>query len=96
MTETVVEDEDQTVNLELIARDQIERWISSIFTGHAFTNLIAAILAAQGYETHVSPLGPNSALTLWQAAVCSASSRLASWCRVNQVTSTLTSPPSRG
>src|SRR6202022_2614292 len=58
------EDEDQTVNLELIARDQIERRISSVFTGHAFTNLIAAILTAQGYETHVSPPGPDSGIDI--------------------------------
>jgi len=60
----VGEDEDQTVNLEIIARDQIERRISSVFTGHAFTNLIAAILTAQGYETHVSPPGPDSGIDI--------------------------------
>jgi restriction system protein len=44
----VGEEVDQMVNLELIARDQIERRISSVFTGHGFTNLIAEILTAQG------------------------------------------------
>jgi restriction system protein len=58
------EEVDRTVNLELIARDQIERRISSIFTGHEFTNLIAAILTAQGYETHVSPAGPDSGIDI--------------------------------
>jgi restriction system protein len=58
------DDEGQAVNLELIARDQIERRISSVFTGHAFTNLIAAILTAQGYETHVSPPGPDSGIDI--------------------------------
>lgn len=55
---------DQAINLELIARDQIERRISSVFTGHEFTNLIAAILTAQGYETNVSPPGPDSGIDI--------------------------------
>jgi restriction system protein len=64
-TETVAAVEaDEAVNLEQIARDQIERRISSVFTGHEFTNLIAAILTAQGYETHVSPPGPDSGIDI--------------------------------
>jgi restriction system protein len=55
---------DQAINLEQIARDQIERRISSVFTGHEFTNLIAAILTAQGYETNVSPPGPDSGIDI--------------------------------
>lgn len=55
---------DQTVDLEPIARDQIEKRISSVFSGHGFTNLIAAILTAQGYETHVSPAGPDSGIDI--------------------------------
>lgn len=64
-TQTIDDAEpDQTINLEQIARDQIERRISSVFTGHAFTNLIAAILTAQGYETQVSPPGPDSGIDI--------------------------------
>jgi restriction system protein len=55
---------DQAINLEQIARDQIERRISSVFTGHELTNLIAAILTAQGYETNVSPPGPDSGIDI--------------------------------
>jgi restriction system protein len=55
---------DQSINLEQIARDQIERRISSLFAGHAFTNLIAAILRAQGYEAHVSPPGPDTGIDI--------------------------------
>ena len=55
---------DTTINLERIARDQIERRISSAFAGHAFTTLIAAILGAQGYETHVSPPGPDAGIDI--------------------------------
>ena len=51
-----IEDEyDQLVNLDQIARDQIEKRIASVFTGHGFTQLVAAILRAQGYRTRVSP-----------------------------------------
>jgi len=46
---------EEQLDLERIARDQIERRISSNFVGHDFTRLIAAILTAQGYQTHVSP-----------------------------------------
>ena len=42
------------------ARDQIKRKIASTFTGHAFTQLVAAILEAQGYIAHVSPPGPDA------------------------------------
>jgi restriction system protein len=62
--EMVDEEAEERINLELIARDQIERRISSIFTGQEFTHLIAAILAAQGYETHVSPPGPDSGIDI--------------------------------
>lgn len=58
------EDLDQTIDLQQIARDQIERRISSAFAGHDFTRLIAAILTAQGYETHVSPPGPDAGIDI--------------------------------
>lgn len=54
-----VEEATQAVNLEGIARNQIEARISSIFAGHELTKLVAAILQAQGYTTHVSPPGPD-------------------------------------
>ncbi len=53
-----------TYSLDQIARDQIQRRISSIFTGHEFTKLVAAILEAQGYETHMSPPGPDSGIDI--------------------------------
>lgn len=55
---------DQAVNLELLARDQIERRIASVFTGHDFTRLVAAILSAQGYRTRVSPPGADSGVDI--------------------------------
>ncbi len=59
-----VTDLDQVINLEQMARDQIERRISSIFTGHRFTELVAAILTAQGYLTYISPPGPDGGVDI--------------------------------
>lgn len=50
---------DQPINLEQLARDQIERRIASVFTGHDFTQLVAAILEAHGYQSRVSPPGAD-------------------------------------
>ncbi len=61
---STVDEIDQAINLEQIARDQIERRISSVFTGHDLTTLIAAILTAQGYETNVSPPGPDAGIDI--------------------------------
>lgn len=58
------EGEQQEVNLVDIARAQIEARISSVFAGHDFTKLIAAILAAQGYQTNVSPPGPDGGIDI--------------------------------
>lgn len=55
---------EELFDLERIARDQIERRISSTFVGHDFTRLIAAILTAQGYQTHVSPPGPDAGIDI--------------------------------
>lgn len=57
-------DENGEVDLEVIARDQIEKRIASSFAGHDFTRLIAAILHAQGYVTRVSPPGPDNGIDI--------------------------------
>lgn len=62
--EHVTEAEDQPINLEQLARDQIERRIASVFTGHDFTRLVAAILFAQGYRTHISPPGADAGVDI--------------------------------
>lgn len=55
---------DQTIDLERIARDQIERRIASVFTGHDFTRLVAAVLNAQGYHTRVTPPGADNGVDI--------------------------------
>lgn len=57
---TVEELDDADYSLEQIARDQIERRVASVFTGHDFTRLVEAILTAQGYRTWASPPGPDA------------------------------------
>lgn len=52
------------IDLAQIARDQIERRIAAVFTGHGFTELIAAILRAQGYQVRVSPPGSDRGIDI--------------------------------
>ncbi len=56
--------EDAEVDLDKIARDQIERRIASAFTGHDFTRLVAEILKAQGYVVNVSPPGADQGIDI--------------------------------
>ena len=55
---------DQLVNLDQIALDQIEKRIASVFSGHDFTELVGAILRAQGYRTRVSPPGADQGVDI--------------------------------
>jgi restriction system protein len=56
--------EEADVDLDAIARDQIERRVASAFTGHDFTRLVAEILKVQGYIVNVSPPGPDSGIDI--------------------------------
>ena len=55
---------EEMVDLDQIARDQIEKRIASVFTGHDLTNLVAAILRAQGMKVRVSPPGADGGIDL--------------------------------
>jgi restriction system protein len=61
-SETPIAEEE--IDLDEIARDQIERRVSSAFTGHDFTRLVAEILKAQGYVVNVSPPGPDQSIDI--------------------------------
>jgi restriction system protein len=63
-TDEVFAESEAMVDLETLARDQIERHISRQFSGHAFTNLVDAILKAQGFETRVSPPGADKGIDI--------------------------------
>lgn len=65
VAEIIATDEaDQLVDLELIARDQIEKRLASHFTGHNLTKLVAAILQVQGMSAHVSPPGADGGIDI--------------------------------
>lgn len=55
---------DQLIDLEQIARDQIEKRLASHFTGHDLTKLVAAILQAQGMKVHMSPPGADGGIDI--------------------------------
>ncbi len=52
-------DEEAEADLEEIALDQIRRFISQRFKGHRLTDLVAAVLTAQGFKVRVAPEGPD-------------------------------------
>ncbi len=56
--------EEDLLDLVAVAREQIEQRISIRFHGHEFTELIAAILRAQGYVARVSPPGPDNGIDI--------------------------------
>ncbi len=51
-------------DIEQFALDQIREYISQVFRGHALSNLVAAILTAQGYQVRVSPAGPDGGVDI--------------------------------
>jgi len=57
--------EDQSsVDLEELAKDQISRLISAKFKGHGLALLVEGILKAQGYTTYRSPEGPDAGIDI--------------------------------
>lgn len=56
--------EEADVDLDVVARDQIERRVASAFAGHDFTRLVAEILKAQGYVVNVSQPGPDKGIDI--------------------------------
>lgn len=58
---------DEPIDLVEAARDQIALVIQRQFKGHGMARLVAAILEAQGYTTHVSPEGPDKGVDILAA-----------------------------
>lgn len=54
-------------DLEQLARDAIAKVIIRKFKGHGLARLVAAVLDAQGYTTHVSPEGPDKGVDILAA-----------------------------
>jgi restriction system protein len=56
--------EEDTVDLEETARDEILKFIQSKFKSHDLAQLVGAVLRAQGYRTEVSPPGPDGGVDI--------------------------------
>jgi len=57
-------DEKADTDLEEIAKDQIRRFIAARFKGHRLTELVAAVLIAQGFKVRVAPEGPDGGVDI--------------------------------
>ena len=56
--------EGEGTDLEELALDGIRKFISQRFKGHRLTDLVAAILTAQGYKVQVAPAGPDGGIDI--------------------------------
>ena len=63
----VVAEEEEAVDLERLARDQIVKLIGRKFKSHEMTRLVDAILKSQGYTTLMSPPGPDKDIDILAA-----------------------------
>lgn len=61
-------EDEAAIDLEEVARDRIRTFLSRNFTGHALARLVDGILKAQGYETLVSPPGPDGGVDILAGA----------------------------
>lgn len=57
-------DDAEAVDLERYGRDRIASLIARRFAGHRLTELINAILQAEGFHTYVSPPGPDGGVDI--------------------------------
>ncbi len=64
-TDTIEEEE---IDIEEYAKDQIIKQIGIKFKGHNLARLVDAILKAQGYNTTVSPPGPDGGVDILAAS----------------------------
>lgn len=63
-SESALEASDGAVDLEQFARDRIRALIQQEFAGHRMQDLIAAVLAAQGYTCRVAPEGADGGIDI--------------------------------
>lgn len=64
-------DQDQqqelSIDLDLVAKDQIAKFLLRKFKGHGMAKIINSILQAQGYTTYISPEGPDKGVDILAA-----------------------------
>jgi len=58
---------EEHLDVEQSARDQIMKLVQARFKGHGMAELVAAILRAQGFKTHISPPGPDGGIDILAA-----------------------------
>ncbi len=58
------DDPSVAIDIERFTRDQITHLIGTRFKGHRMAALVEAILVAQGFQTHLSPPGPDQGLDI--------------------------------
>ncbi|MEM4213109.1 MAG: restriction endonuclease [Thermoplasmatales archaeon] len=63
-----VEEALEQPDIEQMARDQIVKYIEARFKGHGLARLVDAVLQAEGYDTTVSPPGPDGGIDILAAA----------------------------
>ena len=63
-----VDQDTEDADLEEQAHDQIAKLINARFKGHKLTQLVEAILKAQGYTTYLSPEGPDGGVDILAGA----------------------------
>lgn len=63
-TEPLVEIES---DIELLANDQIAKYLIQKFKGHGMARIVEAILKAKGYTTFCSPVGPDKGIDILAA-----------------------------
>jgi restriction system protein len=56
--------EEEELDLEETARDEILKAIEAKFKGHGLAHLVGAVLRAEGYKTVVSPAGPDGGVDI--------------------------------
>lgn len=57
-------EEQSSLDLEELARDQIEKFIIQKYKGHKLAFMVGDILKAQGYQVRVSPEGPDGGVDI--------------------------------
>jgi restriction system protein len=62
--EDATDEEPQTVDVEGYALDQIRVYIETRFKAHDLTRLVNEVLKAQGYQTFMSPPGPDGGVDI--------------------------------
>jgi restriction system protein len=59
-----IEKDQSEFDVEQFARDQIVNHINTKLKGHGLAYLVGAVLTAQGYETRISPEGPDGGVDI--------------------------------